>query len=147
MFNKKELIRSNTPVINLKNRFLNYVDNQWDGEGFMQNNLFIMKPKFKGVFFQVYMECNFTDKKTYTEVQVEYKIELWIKILLLICLIASPLFYYYLKATNSYYIGSSINNNLDFLLLVMPFITISISSLLFYNELKELRKLIHYLCR
>jgi hypothetical protein len=146
MFYKKEIFTTNIKPIELEHLFLKYFKNKWQGSGFIKNNSFLMKPEFKGIFFQVYVEGNFIEHSSHTEVQVEYKIESWMKIGIIISLFFAPLLFAYLKIFDKYIIGSSSTNNLDFFLIIAPVFMLFVTSFMFYNEYNKLKTTIHYIC-
>ena len=146
MFYKKEIFTTNINLIELEHKFLKHFKNKWEGSGFIKNNSFLMKPAFKGIFFQVYVEGNFIEHDSYTEVEVEYKVESWMKIAIIISLFFAPLLFIYLKIFDKYIIGSSPTNNLDFFLIIAPIFTLFITSFMYNNEYNKLKTTIHCIC-
>lgn len=142
IFSKKLILDSEYPVDLLKNRMENFITKKWSGIGYIDGNSFYIKPEFRGRFFQVQAKGVFIKKSSFTGVSVVFSIDKTIEWLLLLMTLLGPVFFVWLKLTNSFFLGSAPTKNIDFLLLFFPVIIGFVSYMTFYSQYDFLKSII-----
>lgn len=142
MFLKKNNFTTTLSISELESRFTQYFKSKWTGQAYLKNQNFLMKPEFRGIFFQVYAEGHFIKNGNSTTVEVEYKVGSIVRVMTILSFIFTPILYIILKVFNAFILGP----DMDVFLLIAPLFSALVSFSTFYREYNDLRKIVNSIC-